>query len=435
MSIERPSGRARLGLALLLFLACFGFRAGYIVRRDLPASLAADHGPRFGHEMNRAALAVSRTGQILDVFGDDSGPSAHLSPAYPYLLGGAYRLVGPDPRRMRLAQCLLSAAFASAAIALVPVVAWRTGLRPWAGPLAVIPMLANPFDLGLECRGEWEQPLAFLTLMAVILDAEARRRESWRSTAGAVRSGLLMAWSTLLSPPVALAAGLAPLGESLADREARGRIARSLAIQAAIVLAALAPWTARNYRDLGGLVPLRSNLGLELDLGCDPEATGYFDDASLRRHPLTSAAELARYREVGELAYMKSRMRAALAWIGEHPGRYARLTARRLALFWFAPVPETIRLKDPGSTRRYYLAERLLVATNGLALLGLASLLIRRHPARWIFAGALFGPTLIYAGIQVMDRYGYPAHAVAGLLAADFVLGLVFRRRSGEDAR
>ncbi len=419
----------------ILFAACFALRVGLIAGRDVPGELERMHGARFGYEMNRAALAVMKTGSIRDVFADGSGPSAHVSPAYPYLLGGVYRLVGPDPRRMRLAQCLLSAGIAALAIALLPMVGRRLGLHPLAGALASLAMAANLFDLGLETHGEWEQPLAALTLLLVVLDAANARDDGWRSTAGAARSGLLLGWSALLSPSVALAAGLIPIGEFLIRPGDRGRIARSFAIRGAVLLACLAPWAARNARDLGGLVPLRSNFGLEISLVCHDSTSGYLDDQALDRHPLTSNRELAEYERQGELPYMKAKLGQARAWIAAHPGRYARQTGLRAFQFWFVPVPPWVRYGGPTLNRIYHLFAWEIGAINGLAMIGLARLWIRRHPSRVILAAGLFGPTSIYSLVQVIARYGYPARPIADLLAMDLVVGVFLairaRRRAG----
>ncbi len=432
MSADTPS--RKLATFGLLFALCLGLRVGLIVGRDVPGELERRHGARFGYEMNRAALAVMRAGSIRDVFADGSGPSAHVSPAYPYLLGGVYRLVGPDPRRMRLAQCLLSATFASLAIALLPAVVRSAGLRPGAGTLAALTMASNMLNLGLETHGEWEQPLAALTLVLVVLDAGARRREGWRSIAGTIRSGALLGWSALLSPPIALAAGLIPIGEAMIRPDDRRRIARDLAIQGVVLVVALAPWAVRNYRELGGAVPLRSNFGLEASLVYRDGASGYFDDDAMRRHPYSSEPERVEYRRVGELAYMKAKMRTARDWAAEHPLRCAGRFARQIFLFWFDPIPPGIRLEDASIDRLFRLSVGQITAINLLAIFGLFGLFRRRHPSRAVFAAAMFGPSLIYGLVQVSARYGHPTRPIAALLAMDLIVGAVARARRRAEA-
>ncbi len=417
-----------LGL-LLIFVVCFSIRAGSAWKKDIQGQQIKNYGNRFGAEMERAALAVSKAGTIRDVFVDVSWPSAHVSPAYPWIVGTVYRLAGPDWRRMRWTQVLLCCAVSATTAALLPLAARRTGLRPAAGIAAAMALVLLPVYFWEQTNGDWEQPLAGLTLLLLVLDAEAGRRNGWRLR-DVVRSGLLLGWSALLSPPVALTGGLMALARFAgAPGEAR-RIGRGLAIEGLIVAACLAPWTYRNYRELGGFVPLRSNLGLELYVGNHDRASGYFDAATRARQPFGSHVELTEYQQLGEWPYMRRKLASALDWIGSNPGRFARLTAPGRDLLdpdpplLAQPRGEEPRRRRPDVGRLYLPDEPAGLRRPGVSLPA-------RHPARWTYAAALIAPSLIYFVIHVLPRYRYPTYPIVLLLGAELVVVLVLRVRRG----
>jgi hypothetical protein len=47
-----------------------------------------------GTEMERAAVSLAREGSIAHIYSAETGKSAHVSPLYPLLLAGLYRVFG-----------------------------------------------------------------------------------------------------------------------------------------------------------------------------------------------------------------------------------------------------------------------------------------------------------------------------------------------------
>ena len=70
-----------------------------------------------GDEMERAAASVAVQGEIANVYSDTSGPSANVSPLYPYFLGGLYRLAGLPGDGGWIAQVLAASIATAAGIA------------------------------------------------------------------------------------------------------------------------------------------------------------------------------------------------------------------------------------------------------------------------------------------------------------------------------
>jgi hypothetical protein len=94
----------------------------------------------------------------------------------------------------------------------------------------------------------------------------------------------------------------------------------------------LAPWCMRNTSVFRELLPLRSNFWLEVYIGNNREAPVMLVDWN--RHPASNASELAEYRKLGELGYMKAKRKQALIYIRSQPATFATLTLRRILFVW-----------------------------------------------------------------------------------------------------
>jgi hypothetical protein len=205
----------------------------------------------------------------------------------------------------------------------------------------------------------------------------------------------------------------------------RLRVAAASGAIVALAFLCTTPWLVRNYLVLGGWVPLRSNFGMELLLGNNPDATGttfgtYPNDPNsliFRHHPYVNKGEQAHYKELGELAYYKEKQQQALQWIGEHPVQFVGLTVRRFRWYWF---PSSSMWPTWAPFRE---ATALSYWPFGLGcLLGVASLVRQRHPHRWFVVAAVFGPSLAYMVTHVDPRYRYPTLALSALIACHYAL-------------
>src|SRR5262249_26445867 len=152
--------------------------------------------------------------------------------------------------------------------------------------------------------------------------------------------------TALLSPSILPASALMLVAEFCSLAGQRKHVLRGSAVMLLVAALCVGPWILRNYRELGGFVAVRSNFGLELWVGNNPEATGqtfgtHADDPNgilWHLHPYSNQQEKARLKAIGELPYMREKLHLALAWIGEHPGQFCRLTCKRCELYWFTPA-------------------------------------------------------------------------------------------------
>ncbi len=161
-----------------------------------------------------------------------------------------------------------------------------------------------------------------------------------------------------------------------------------------------APWCLRNYYRLGGMSFIRNGLGLELYISnndlAHPLSVFNYEVVFPTMHPNVSGDEAGVIREVGETAYMRSRMAIALRWIRNNPRRFAELTLRRAVAFWF-PSPLY------GRVAAYSIWVITLAGFVG------AWILVRRGVKTvWFILGvwALF--PLAYYVVQSHPNYRYP---------------------------
>jgi hypothetical protein len=375
-------------------------------------------------EMERAAASLAVNGFIGDTFGDSTGKSAHVAPLYPFLLAGIYLITGTHTRAAAIAQGLLTITATTIGILLLPLLARKAGLSLLAGGLAAAALAVMPLNLWIESSGQWEQPLAALAMIGLVLAFCTMQEENWKRRTTWVLTGVLIGLTALLSPALLPAVFLMFVAQLLVNRSQFGKIFAAGALALLVSCLVTLPWMIRNYFALGGFVPLRSNFGLELYLGNHDYATGreptpWLDPENLQydRHPFRDQFEFQHLVQVGERTYMQEKMRTALDWISTHPGQFLTLTLRRF-LIYFAPPVSFWKPSDP--LRHFKAIFLSLIAFAALVELG--RLLYLKHSTGLLFASAIFGSSLIYFITHVEIRYRYPIFALLVLLTCNLLL-------------
>lgn len=346
-------------------------------------------------EMERTARNWAETGELGNPYLTPTGPTAHVAPLYPLMLGLVYRIGGteqPGPPGQWLLGCTLSAL--RCALMLPLAVVLGLGLR--TGLIAAIASCFVITAVGTEIRGAWEAPAAALALMFFVWLAARREEKPWsRPGRDAFLVGLAAGAALLLSPALLFTLA-ALLAWTLARHATRRQWLTGMALAAVGALLVLAPWVYRNARVLGSPVLFRTNFGLELSLAYNDagEATA-LDKRILERHPLKNAAVSQRVATVGEVAFNRERQREALDWIAAHPGKAAELAALHVFYFWFPPAP---------SLPAAILRAMLTIA----AILGYAAVVRKRSPAGVLIGLVWITFPLIYYVLYWSSRYRYP---------------------------
>ncbi len=357
-AVPKGMPRAR-AIALVLALA--------LVARLLPfLSLVAHHSTAWiytrGLETGFVAHSLLIGEGFASPFGGHTGPTALISPGYVLLVTVVFRICGEASTASAVTILL-------AQIALGVLTTWIVMML--AGQLAGVraAMIAGSFfalwpPLLWVPTIFWDTSFTLCLIPALLLLAlrlrERRSLPLWLSF-GAL-SGFAVLINMALSPTVATIFVWAVWANRCSVRAARNAL-----LAAALALAIYVPWPIRNEFALHGFIPLRTTVGLELWMGNREGATGYLDESIF---PFYNHAELTKYLQRGEVAYMQDKSDAAKAAIRNHPGTFIALTAHRIARFWF------------GSGNQHG-APLYIVGAVATTLLGLAGLatLYRREPS------------------------------------------------------
>jgi 4-amino-4-deoxy-L-arabinose transferase-like glycosyltransferase len=285
---------------------------------------------------------------------------------------------------------------------------------PRAGRLGAWIFVFYPAAVWTTATVVWDTTLTalVLTLLVYLLLKHGRRVGTGRAFAfGAlIGAGLLVSASLLVLLPIAV---VASVGRPFAWRRLS---ANGLGLAAGVALVTL-PWIARNASVLGA-ASLRTNLGVELNAGNNDLADGRMQHAY---HPSLEPVETARYLEIGEVAYCAEARERSIAWIRENPALFARVSLRRMQLWWLGEDPfDDPRTEGPMRARddwRNWVRWVQHAFCGALAIGGAALLAWRGTPGRMLLALLVLFP-LPYYVTHIYERYRFPIEPVIVFLAS-----------------
>jgi hypothetical protein len=296
--------------------------------------------------------------------------------------------------------------------------AWGISLARWAQMLlgAVTPVLTYRLALNLrQTRGAALIAGAFVALdpMLIYFDSRMMSESLFVLLVVAFLLAWLYAWQSgrsrdaavagLLGGAAALTRGvILPFGGVLAlvalwRRREQPRWAVLVAVCGLCWAAAVAPWTARNWRAYHRFVAISPQGGWNLYEGLGLEAPD----------EMGREAEARGLRDfTGQDAYFGAK---AKVWIGANPAAFARLCAVKLARFWrlFPEPPHGILV-------RLGAALFALVLFAG-ALLGLSA--ASAAPGVWFALAWVLHLNLLHAVFASNMRYRLPVEPVLAVLA------------------
>jgi 4-amino-4-deoxy-L-arabinose transferase-like glycosyltransferase len=406
----------------IILLVALAVRLGFIWQYRLIHPKQAVSVIPFLFESGNIAHSLATGHGFSSPFRVDTGPTAWMTPAYPLLLAGIFRLFGAYTFHAWAAAVLLN--ILCCTVACVPI--FYAGKRIGGvrlGACAAWLWAVFPNAILIPVESMWDASISVL-LVAMILWAtialvESERMRDWCAY------GLL--WGAALMVNATLAALLPLLLGWLAYRQHRANRAWARRAAAAVVILVLCcvPWTIRNYRVFHRFIPLRSVLGLQLWLGNNDQTQDIFRGDL---HPIYNATEREHYIAVGEIAYMQEKQQEAVQYMLSHPAREAHLIANRFISIWSGgtPNPVTDFVGTPSLWFRFILAFNLLVSVG--ALCG-TIVLIRNHNP-FAFPVAVFPvvyPWAYYLTLA-LPRYRLPIDPVVLLLTAVALRQLIYRR-------
>jgi 4-amino-4-deoxy-L-arabinose transferase-like glycosyltransferase len=245
--------------------------------------------------------------------------TAYWPVGWPGFLSLIFWLVGPSPFIGQLVNWLCSAAIFLLTLRLGATL-FKDEL---VGRLSVWILTICPNQIAYVPILGTEVFYAALLLLAIdLLIAEGGQ---WRLAASGVTFGIatLTKAQTLLLPVTLFAAWWIVSGFERRSFYQAGRAIIVYAAMAAVIL----PWTARNYRAFGEIVPISTNGGLTLLTGNNPSAQGDFtpNDPLVKKVPHGVAQQVAADHLATSLA---------LTWISRHPGAAIALIPKKIWRLW-----------------------------------------------------------------------------------------------------
>jgi len=281
-----------------------------------------------GYEAGRIARALLSGRGFSDPLFAETGPTAWLTPVYPFLVAGVFKVFGIYSEASAVVLVSLNALFSSLTCLPVYFFARRSfGARVafWSGWTWAL----FPYAVYFSVQRIWETSLVTL-LLAVLFLMTLQLEESGRTKVW-IGFGLLWGLAALTSPSVL---SLLPfLGVWICYRLSRKRrrwfmpaVAGALAF-----IAVVTPWFVRNYRTFHAFVPFRDTLGLELYMGNHGDTSHWF---VLQAGPWVNESEWQKFQQQGEIVYFAEKRAEALEYILNHRGGFALATLRRAGWFW-----------------------------------------------------------------------------------------------------
>lgn len=354
-----------------------------------------------------------------------SGETAWLSPVYPALIALLFALFGGLVKGVAITLLALQGLASAATCVVLGHLGAAVG-EARAGRLAAWALAFLPASVWNASHVVWDTTLITLAIVgcATAFFAFGPRASLGRSALLGAAFGLAL---LVNAAPVALAPMIAWF--LWRGRDTAARAAMRFGVIALVAFLVCVPWLARNSRAVGSFA-LRTNLGIELDVGNNDDATGRYQTA---HHPSHGAERFLRYREIGEVAYAREAMARFRDWARENPRRFAALTLRRVQIFWIGDDPYSDPRVDELGRRaaedwRSWLKWLPHALVGALGAAG-AVLLARRSHAGEALAVGLFVFPLAYYVTHFMERYRFPIEPLLLLCACALVLSIADRVR------
>lgn len=301
----------------------------------------------FGFETGRIARSIAEGHGYGNPLSVPTGPTAWLTPVYPYLVAVVFKLLGVYSKASALVMLNLNSLFS----ALICFPLFHASKRSFGRSVAVTACwlwTLFPYFIYIPAGFVWDTCLggllvATLFLFALKLKDQPGSGRSWFGFGILGGFCALTNASTLTLCPILAAWAIYPLWrtpkvprESQTPHSTRIPQSRPLWLSRAILatiglMLTLLPWQIRNYRTFHTSVPLRSPFWVAFWVGNDGDTSSWMD---LNVHPSTSPDEQAAFARLGEIPYMQEKRRQSLAFLSQHPGLYVVLCFRRFIYVW-----------------------------------------------------------------------------------------------------
>jgi 4-amino-4-deoxy-L-arabinose transferase-like glycosyltransferase len=388
-----------------IVLFAFALRMAYLGRGILFTGSFA-----YGAETGAVAAAIaSGKGFSSPLPQITVGPTAWLTPIYPYLLAGIFKLGGIFTSKSLLAIRLLDMFFS--ALTCWPLRRAATiafGKR--VGTASAWLWAVLPDAIFYPVIWVWDTALTGLCLTALFA-ATLKIRGSSRMTSW-IGYGALWAFSAMVNPSVLSVLPFLAIW-AIWPLRAQLTLALKLALMASVIfMAGIAPWSIRNYVVFHRFIPFRSTFGLVLWLGNNPEVP---DTWAPFLYPSDNPEEAAKYARMTEIPYMEEKQSEALAFMRTHPRDSMRFFFRRFAHNWLGvwDAPADMWRFMP-SFMKLTLFWNCLFSV--LSFVGAFCAYRARSETALPFASVMLMFPMVYYMTNTSGRYRYPMDPIMAIL-------------------
>ncbi|MGH9712632.1 MAG: glycosyltransferase family 39 protein [Candidatus Acidiferrales bacterium] len=411
-----------IALVIRLVVVAFLYQGQLNPRRD--------HWP-FGYETGRIARAIATGRGFSDPVAVGSGPTAWMTPVYPYLVAGVFKLFGVYSKSSALILLALNSLFS--ALTCIPVFfmareSFGEKTAIWAGWIWGL----FPYAVLLSADMIWETCLTAL-LMTFLFLITLRLHHSTRLVVWA-GYGVLWGAAALTNPAVL---SLLPFlgGWACCGLYQRGK---RWAWQATVTLLALSivamPWFTRNYRTFHQFIPFRDGFWMTMHVGNNGDTSHW---APVENSAPTEAEE-GEFLRLGELNYMTAKRQETLDFIRRHPGWFVGVTVRRVIHMWtgFWSFPASGRIEEPFDPDLPFdpLVITLFTTLTALAFVGLWGAFARCNLTAWPYAFVLLFFPLVYYVTTGDLRYRHPIDPEIVVLATYACVSRFTRTGEGRES-
>ncbi len=314
-----------------VILAAFAIRlvVVFFSYRGLPD--ADKQFEQFGWEVGWVARALANGRGFSSPFFTASGPTAMVSPLYTFLLSGVFRLFGVYS--LTSAFFILSVNSLFSSLTCIPVYfSAKFSLGSRGATLACWAWAFYPFAIYFSAGRVWEYSLTSLLFTCCFCIIQrihtSTRLIEW------LGFGLLYGLTANSNPAVLSSLPFLLMVALWKVYKSGGRWLFYGVLTVVGVIAAVTPWTIRNYRVLHVLCPIRDNYWSNIYAGniqdTIPDRYPFFRS----NEPCTNPVEMQKYLTNGEVAYFGERHTQAEDFIRHHPLPVAIASLRRLVMYW-----------------------------------------------------------------------------------------------------
>jgi hypothetical protein len=282
----------------------------------------------FAYEMGRVARSIALGQGFANPYWAETGPTALLTPVYPYLLAGVFAGFGLYTKASALVFLSLNSFFSS--ITSVPIfLIVRRNFDLRTANMAAWVWAFFPYAINFSAATMWYHSFgALLLALLFLLVLSLASSDCLLRCAG---FGALLGFTALTNPVMA---GIFPILLGwlwVCRRRHHKRAWGAVSIGTIAMVVTILPWVVRNKLVLGHPIPFKDGFWLEVCVGNVNNSRHWWDG---KEHPSGSTQESAQFERLGELRYMAAKRQEAMTYIQRHPAAYALRSLRRVVFMW-----------------------------------------------------------------------------------------------------